>query len=157
MTKLIGIIAAGIVLMGCTSKPTSPLILKTQMQSPVSGPTTNTVEANNYLKKTNTQHVILYPLPPLPDHEFRDDLDRKFAAAKVFITYIPTSSKQSVEISGNVNYYERQQYYNAQLIGDVARSFPIPVTKLELTKGKPTTVKLPRGIKYTIELADRPY
>ncbi len=59
--------------------------LRTEMQSPVSGPTTVTVTADSLLKKDNTRNLLLYALRPLPGKVFTSDLDRKFAAATIYI------------------------------------------------------------------------
>lgn len=154
MKKTFGIAVAGMMLMGCTSQPAKKPYLKTEMQTPVSGPTQVIVQANNYLKEENTRHVILYSLAPLPGRNYRDELDREFVAAKLFINYIPARGANSVEISGSVDYYERQRYNGAVLVGDIAKSFPVPETILTLTPGKPTTMELPRGIKYSVELSN---
>lgn len=155
MRKLIGVVLAGLLLAGCTTQPARTLYLKTEMQTPVSGPNTVTVQADKYQKSANTRHAVLYAMQPLPGYDYRDELDRKFVAANMFIDYVPGAESNTVEISGDIAYYERLKFNNARLIGDVTRSFPVLKTTLTLTKGKPVIIELPRGIKYSVELTEQ--
>lgn len=87
MNRMTGIAVLCLALMGCSSMPSEnrTQYLRTEMQSPVSGPTTVTVTADSLLKKDNTRNLLLYALRPLPGKVFTSDLDRKFAAATIYI------------------------------------------------------------------------
>ncbi|MDQ1980271.1 hypothetical protein [Cronobacter sakazakii] len=87
MNRMTGITVLCLALMGCSSvtSENGTQYLKTEMQSSVSGPTTVTVTADSLLKKANDRHLILYALRPLPGKAFSSELDRKFAAATMYI------------------------------------------------------------------------
>ncbi|MDM2753751.1 hypothetical protein OGY72_11870, partial [Citrobacter sp. Cpo221] len=97
----------------------------------------------------------LYPMQPLPGKAYRDDLDRKFAAAKMYINVTPDADSRTVEISGQIDYYDHQRYNNAQLVGDSIKTFNVPKRTVELTYGKPVVIELPRGIQYSLLLTDQ--
>ncbi len=87
------------------------------MQSPISGLTTVTVTTDSFLKK-NTHHLILYSLRPLPRKKRISELDRKFAAAMVYIVLYPGKGNIMAEINGEINCYTHEQYVNTRLVGD---------------------------------------
>ncbi|MZI91580.1 hypothetical protein F6X50_21430 [Dickeya dianthicola] len=158
MKKIIGIAAACLALMGCAqhSVEQTPMYLNTVMKSPVSGPNSVSEAASSLIKQPRIRHFILYPLRPMPGQHYRDDLDRKFAAAAMYIDLIPSKEGVTAEISGEVNYYDLERYVNARLVGDSIRIFPIPEKKVTLTAGKPVDIELPRGIHFSVELSDKP-
>ncbi|EKQ6529108.1 hypothetical protein [Enterobacter hormaechei] len=155
MKKIIGVVTTCVLMMGCSSQPVKKLYLNTQMQSLVSGPTTISLEADRLLPQKNISHLNLYPMQPLPGKAYRDDLDRKFAAAKMYIKVTPDADSRTVEISGQIDYYDHQQYNNAHLVGESIKTFNIPKRTVELTYGKPVVIELPRGIQYSLLLTDQ--
>lgn len=156
MNRLTGIAVLCLALMGCSSVPSDSRALnfKTEMQSPVSGATTITVTADSLLKQENTRHLILYPLRPLPGKSFRSELDRKFAAATMYIELSPGKGNRTAEISGEINYYDHERYENGHLVGDSVRSISVPLQTVPLTLNKPVSVSLPQGIRYSVMLTD---
>lgn len=155
MKKIIGVATTCMLMMGCSSQPAKKLYLNTQMQSLVSGPTTISLEADRLLPQKNISHLNLYPMQPLPDKAYGDDLDRKFAAAKMYINVTPDADSRTIEISGQIDYYDQQRYNNAQLVGDSIKTFDVPKRSVELTYGKPVVIELPRGIQYSLLLTDQ--
>lgn len=157
LNKMTGIAVLCLTLMGCSSDPSENRMqyLRTEMQSPVSGPSTVTVNADNLLKKENSRHLILYPLRPLPGKEFTTELDRKFAAATMYIDLSPDKGNRTAEISGEINYYDHEQYVNARLVGDSVRTIPVAPQTITLTLNMPFSINLPQGIHYSIMLTDR--
>lgn len=102
------------------------MYLNTIMKSPVSGPNSASEAASGLAKEPRVRHSILYPLRPMPGQHYRDELDRKFAAATMYIDLIPGKEGATAEISGEVNYYDLERYENARLVGDSVRRFAIP-------------------------------
>uniref|UniRef100_UPI0028A27624 hypothetical protein n=2 Tax=Enterobacteriaceae TaxID=543 RepID=UPI0028A27624 len=94
-------------------------------------------------------------MQPLPGKAYRDDLDRKFAAAKIYINVTPGANSRTVEISGQIDYYDHQRYNNTQLVGDSIKTFDVPKRTVELTYGKPVVIELPRGVQYSLLLTDQ--
>lgn len=156
MNRLTGIAVLCLALMGCNSAPSDNgvLNLKTEMQSPVSAPSSWTVPADSLLKKANNRNLILYPLPPLPGKPFNSELDRKFTAATMYIDLSPGKGNRTAEISGEINYYDQQRYENGHLVGDSVRTIPVPLQTVQLTLNKPVSVSLPQGIRYSVMLTD---
>lgn len=156
MNRMTGIAVLCLALMGCSSMPSEnrTQYLRTEMQSPVSGPTTVTVTADSLLKKDNTRNILLYALRPLPGKVFTSDLDRKFAAATIYIDLYEDKGNSTAEISGEINYYDHEQYVNARLVGGIVRTIPLAPQAIPLTLNKPLSISLPHGIHYSVMLTD---
>lgn len=156
MNRMTGIVVLCLVLMGCSSVPSEnrTQYLRTEMQSPVSGPTTVTVTADSLLKKENTRHLILYALRPLPEKVFSSELGRQFAAATMYIHLSPGIGNRTAEISGEINYYDHERYVNARLVGASVRTIPVASQTFPLTLNKPVSINLPQGIHYSVMLTD---
>jgi hypothetical protein len=156
LNRMTGIAVLCLVLMGCSSVPSEnrTQYLRTEMQSPVSGPTTVTVTADSLLKKENTRHLILYALRPLPGKAFSSELDRKFAATTMYIDLSLGKGNRTAEISGEINYYDHERYVNARLVGDSVRTIPVVPQTFPLTLNKPVSINLPQGIHYSVMLTD---
>lgn len=156
MYRMTGVAVLSLTLMGCSSMPSEnrTQYLITEMRSPVSGPTTVTVTAESLLKKDNTRNLLLYALRPLPGKVFTSDLDRKFAAATIYIDFYPHKGNSTAEISGEINYYDHERYVNARLVGDSIRTIPIAPKTIPLTLNKPFSINLPQGIHYSVMLTD---
>jgi hypothetical protein len=151
-----GIAVLSLVLMGCSSAPSenSTQYLKTEMQSPVSGPTSVTVTADSLLKKVNTRNVILYSLRPLPGKAVTSELDRKFAAATMYIDLSQGKANRTAEIGGEINYFDQELYVNAHLAGNSVRTIQVAPQTIPLTLNKPFSINLPQGIHYSVMLTD---
>ncbi|MDA5483238.1 hypothetical protein PGS49_21735 [Yersinia intermedia] len=156
MSRMTGIAVLCLALMGCSSEPSENRThyLRTEMQSPVSGPTTVTVTTDSLLKKENTRHLILYALRPLPGKAFSSELDRKFAAATMYMDLSPGKGNRTAEISGEINYYDHERYVNARLVGDSVRTIPVAPQTIPLALNKPVSINLPQGIHYSVMLTD---
>ncbi|ELI8023022.1 hypothetical protein WFQ12_21655 [Yersinia enterocolitica] len=156
MNRMTGIAVLCLALMGCSYEPSENGMqyLRTEMQSTVSGPTTVTVTTDSLLKKENTRHLILYALRPLPGKEFSSELDRKFAAATMYIDLSPGRGNRTAEISGEINYYDHERYVNSRLVGDSLRTIPVAPQTIPLTLNKPVSINLPQGIHYSVILTD---
>ncbi|VAE62551.1 Uncharacterised protein [Enterobacter hormaechei] len=156
MNRMTGIAVLCLALMGCSSAPSEnrTQYLRTEMQSPVSGPTTVTVTADSLLKKENSRHLILYALRPLPGKEFTTELDRKFATATMYIDLYPDKGNRTAEISGEINYYDHERYVNSRLVGDSIRTIPVAPQTIPLTLNIPFSINLPQGIHYSVMLTD---
>lgn len=143
--------------MGCSphSAENKPIYLNTVMKSPVSGPSSASETANSLVKQPRVPKSTPYLLRPMPGQHYRDELDRKFAAATMYIDLIPGKEGATAEISGEVNYYDLERYENSRLVGDSIRRFTIPEQKVALTVGKPVDIELPRGIIFSLELSDK--
>lgn len=156
MNRMTGIAVLSLALMGCSSMPSEnrTQYLRTEMQSLLSRPTTVTVTADSLLKKDNTRNFLLYALRPLPGKVFSSDLDRKFAAATIYIGLYPVKGNSTAEISGEINYYDHEQYLNARLVGDIVRTIPLAPQTIPLTLNKPLSTSLPQDIHYSVMLTD---
>ncbi|GKV75315.1 hypothetical protein PEC106568_04890 [Pectobacterium carotovorum subsp. carotovorum] len=156
MKRMTEITVLCLALMGCSSVPSEnrTQYLRTEMQSTVSGPTTVTMTADSLLKKENTRHLILYALRPLPGKVLTSELDRKFAAATMYIDLSPNKGNRTAEISGEINYYDYERYVNARLIGDSVMTIPVAPQTIPLTLNKPFPINLPQGIHYSVMLTD---
>lgn len=156
MNRMTGISVLCLALMGCSSVPSEnrTQYLRTEMQSPVSGPTTVTVTTDSLLKKENSRHLILYALRTLPGKVFTTELDRKFAAATMYIDLSPNKGNRTAEISGEINYYDHERYVNGRLVGDSVRTIPIAPQTIPLTLNVPFSISLPQGIHYSVMLTD---
>lgn len=156
MNRMIGISILCLALMGCSSESSEnrTQYLRTEMQSPVSGPTTVTETTDSLLKKENTRHLIFYALRPLPGTEFSPELDRKFAAVTMYIDLSPDKGNRTAEITGEINYYDHERYVNDRLVGDSVRKIPVAPRTIPLTLNKPISIDLPQGIHYSVMLTD---
>ncbi|WP_024555356.1 hypothetical protein ACP26C_23740 (plasmid) [Franconibacter helveticus 513] len=156
MKRMTGITVLCLALMGCSSvtSENGTQYLKTEMQSSVSGPTTVTVTADSLLKKASTRHLILYALRPLPGKAFSSELDRKFAAATMYIDLSSGKGSRVAEISGEINYYDHERYVNGRLVGDSIKAIPVAPQTVPLTLNKPVSISLPQGIHYSVMLTD---
>lgn len=156
MNRMTGIAVLCLVLMGCSSVPSEnkTQYLRTEMQSPVSEPTTVTVTAESLLKKENTRHLMTYALRPLSGKAFASELDRKFAAATMYIDLSPSKGNRTAEISGEINYYHLERYVNGHLVGDSVKTIPVAPQIIPLTLNKPFSINLPQGIHYSVMLTD---
>lgn len=105
-------------------------------------------------EKDNTRNLLLYALRPLPGKVFTSDLDRKFAAATIYIDLYPDKGNSTAEISGEINYYDHEQYVNAHLVGGIVRTIPLAPQTIPLTLNKPLSISLPHGIHYSVMLTD---
>jgi hypothetical protein len=90
----------------------------------------------------------------LPGKVFTSDLDRKFAAATIYIDFYPHKGNSTAEISGEINYYDHEQCVNAHLVGGVVRTIPLAPQTIPLTLNKPLLISLPHGIHYSVMLTD---
>ncbi|EAP9533251.1 hypothetical protein ET449_18730 [Salmonella enterica] len=151
-----GIAVLCLALMGCSSVPSEyrTQYLRTEMQSPVSEPTTVTVTADSLLKKENSRHLIPYALRTLPGKVLTTELDRKFAAATMYIDLSPNNGNRTAEISGEINYYDHERYVNGRLVGDSVRTIPVAPQTIPLTLNVPFSISLPQGIHYSVMLTD---
>jgi len=156
LNRMTGIAVLCLALMGCSYEPSENGMqyIRTEMQSTVSGPTTVTVTTDSLLKKENTRHLILYVLRPLPGKEFSSELDRKFAAATMYIDLSPGRGNRTAEISGEINYYDHERYVNSHLVGYSLRTIPVAPQTIPLTLNKPVSINLPQGIYYSVILTD---
>lgn len=156
LNRMTGIAVLCLALMGCNSVPSEnrTQYLITEMQSPVSGPTIVTVTADSLLKKDNSRHLILYALRPLPGKVVKTELDRKFAAATMYIDLSPDKGNRMAEISGEINYFDHEQYVNARLEGDSVRTIPVAPQTIPLKLNMPFSINLPQGINYSVTLTD---
>lgn len=152
------LILASMVLIGCSSSQMEKKTqyLNTEMQSPVSGVTQITVPADSLIKKDGVRNIIMYSLRPKPGSTFRDDLERKYTATTMYINLSSGTTSRTAEISGEINYYDIERYENAKLVGDVTKSVPIAVNKVNITADKPTIIELPRGIRFSLQLSEDP-
>lgn len=152
------LILASMVLVGCSSGKMDKRTqyLNTAMQSPVSGVTKITVPADSLIKKDGVRNTILYPLRPKPGYTFHDDLEKKFTATTMYINLSPGTTSRTAEISGEINYYDVERYENSKLVGDVTKSVPIAVRKVNISADKPTLIELPRGIRFSVQLSENP-
>ncbi|WP_438401772.1 hypothetical protein [Enterobacter hormaechei] len=103
------------------------------------------------MKQDNTHNAILYALRPMPGKAFTSELDRKFAAATMYIDLSPGEKSRTAEISGEINYYDHERYVNARLVGDSIRTIPIAPKTIPLTLNKPFSINLPQGIHGFVE------
>lgn len=156
LNRMTGIAVLCLALMGCSYEPSENGMqyLRTEMQSTVSGPTTVTVTTDSLLKKENTRHLILYVLRPLPGKKFSSELDRKFAAATMYIDLSPGRGNRTAEISGEINYYDHERYVNSRLVRYSLRTIPVAPQTIPLTLNKPVSINLPQGIHYSVILTD---
>lgn len=148
-------LVAGLVLAGCSSQSANykTLYLKTAMQSPVSGLAGYSDPAADMLRESHIRHVRLYTLKPQAGKTFQDNLERKLTAAKMYIDLVEDKTGYNAEISGEINYYDTQHYVNGVLTGDVIKSVPVPLRKISLSVGKPVSLELPRGIRFSAQLS----
>lgn len=156
MNRMTGIAVLCLALMGCSSMSSEnrTQYLRTEIQSSVSGPTTVTVTADSLLKKDNTRNLLLYALRPLPGKVFTSDLDRKFAAATIYINLFADKGNSTAEISGEINYYDNEQYVNTRLVGGIVKTIQLAPQAITLTLNKPLSISLPHGIHYSVMLTD---
>lgn len=150
------VIISTLLLTGCSSqfKNNKPLYLKTEMQSPVSGVTKYVNPVDSLLKENSARHFILYTLRPLPGKTYRDDLDKKYTTAIMYIELMKVNTGYVAEISGDINYYDTVHYVDEKLVGDVIKSVSIPLKIVTLKDQKPVSIELPRGIKFFVKLSE---
>lgn len=108
----------------------------------------------NRERKLTTRHLILYALRPLPGKAFTSELDRKFAAATMYIDLSSGKGNRTARISGEINYYDHKRYVNNRLIGDSIRTITVAPQTIPLTLNKPFLINLPAGIHYSVMLTD---
>ena len=156
MNRMTGIAVLCLGLMGCSAEfsEDKTQLLRTEMQSSVSGPTTIFVPTDSLLKLENTRNIILYSLIPLPGKAFSSELDKKFAAATIYFDLSPVKGNSTVEISGEINYYDRVRDVNEQLVGESVRTIPVAPQTIRLTLNKPVSINLPQGIHFSVMLTE---
>lgn len=152
MKKSTILLGLGLLLSGCSSPVR---YLNTEMHSAVSSGTAYTVPADSLQAQNNVRHVLLYSLRPEPGVRSGDELDRRYATARMYISLSEGRVARTAQVSGEINYYATERYENGRLVGDSVLRIPVPLQTVQLTPEHPVSLRLPRDIVLRMELSDK--